>query len=77
MSLKIHSKSWRLLALTEDQINIIKVVLEILRKTLIAEEVSMAVNTKNGNLIFFSTKDYYDNPNSYTQYSVPLESLVK
>lgn len=61
--------------MTEEQKGSVKLVLELLRKTLIEEKVSLAVDGK-GNISFFDTKIYVEE-NRFDGFKINIQELVK
>ena len=62
--------------MTDDKKNQIELTLEILRKVLIDNHISMGCNKKNGTLMFFDTNTYIDEKR-FDGFEVSFESLVK
>ncbi len=60
----------------EETKSIISLSLELLRKTLIDEGVSMGMDGKNKQLIFFNTDTYLET-GKFDGFKVDIESLVK
>ncbi len=62
--------------MSEETKELVKISLEILRKTCIENGVSMAVVKETGEICFFDTKTYIED-NKMSGFKIPLESLVK
>ncbi len=60
----------------EETKNAIGLALEILRKTLIEEHVSMAVDKSNGEIHFFDTSTYFRDK-KFDGFKVDINSLVR
>lgn len=60
----------------EETKSVISLSLELLRKTLIDEGVSMGMDGKNKQLIFFDTNTYLET-SKFDGFKVDIESLVK
>ena len=62
--------------MNEDVKQEIQIALELLKNTLIKNEVSMGLNASGKEIMFFDTKKYLEN-HTFSGFKVNIEDLVK